>query len=118
MEGQRYIIDRVGEETDLANCSVCHAIFCFSCVQDYCTALEKAADGGCVFYKDAEDNAGVSIDLSGMSVLTYWESTLIHWRRWDSWMKKWRMPPDSMMIWRSIELRIIICSCHQAGRKR
>ena len=56
MEGQRYIIDRVGEETDLENCSVCHAISCFSCVQDYCTALEKAADGGCVFYKDAEDN--------------------------------------------------------------
>ena len=56
MEGQRYIIDRVGEETDLANCSVCHAISCFSCVQDYCTALEKAADGGCVVYKDAEDN--------------------------------------------------------------
>ena len=56
MEGQRYIIDRVGEETDLANCSVCHAISCFSSVQDHCTALEKAADGGCVFYKDAEDN--------------------------------------------------------------
>ena len=25
-------------------------------MQDHCTALEKAADGGCVFYKDAENN--------------------------------------------------------------
>ena len=56
MKGQRYIVDRVGEETDLEKCSVCHALSCFSCEQDHCTALEKAADGGCVFYKDAEDN--------------------------------------------------------------
>ena len=53
---QRYIIDRIGEETDLENCSLCHAASCFSCVQGFCTALEKVADGGCVFYKDAEEN--------------------------------------------------------------
>ena len=87
MEGQRYIIDRVGEETDLANCSVCHAISFFSCVQDHCTALEKAADGGCVSIRTrritAGKYAGVSIDLSGMSVLTYWKNMQTHWQLWD-----------------------------------
>ena len=56
MKGQRYIVDRVGEETDLEKCSVCHALSCFSCVQDHCTALGKFSTGGCVFYKDAEEN--------------------------------------------------------------
>ncbi|MBO6137250.1 MAG: hypothetical protein J6O71_01425 [Lachnospiraceae bacterium] len=53
---QRYIIDQVGEETDLEECSLCFAASCFSCVSDHCTALKKLADGGCVFYKDAEEN--------------------------------------------------------------
>lgn len=53
---QRYIIDRVGEETDLEECSLCFAASCFACVSEHCTALKKLADGGCVFYKDAEEN--------------------------------------------------------------
>lgn len=36
---QRYIIDQVGEETDLEECSLCFAASCFSCVSDHCTAL-------------------------------------------------------------------------------
>ena len=48
MMERRYIIDRIGEETDLENCFLCHAASCFACVSDHCTALEKAADGGCV----------------------------------------------------------------------
>ena len=52
----QYIIDRVGEETDLEECSLCFAAFCFSCVSDHCTALKKLSDGGCVFYKDHDEN--------------------------------------------------------------
>lgn len=53
---QRYIIDQVGEETDLEGCSLCYAASCFSCVSDHCTALNKLAEGGCTFYKDNEEN--------------------------------------------------------------
>ncbi len=53
---QRYIIDRVGEETDLEECSLCFAASCFACVSEHCTALKKLVDGGCAFYKDAEEN--------------------------------------------------------------
>ena len=53
---QRYIIDQVGEDTDLEECTLCCAASCFSCVSDHCTALKKLADGGCVFYKVAEEN--------------------------------------------------------------
>ena len=66
MKGQRYIVDRVGEETDLEKCSVCHALSCFSCVQDHCTALEKAADGGCVFCKDVNVNENLSQVLTNI----------------------------------------------------
>ena len=47
---QRYIIDQVGEETDLKECALCYAASCFACVSDHCTALKKLADGGCTFY--------------------------------------------------------------------
>ena len=57
---QRYIIDRVGEETDLEECSLCFAASCFACVSDHCTALKKLADSGCVFYKDAEEKKHLS----------------------------------------------------------
>ena len=53
---KRYIIDQVGEETDLEECSLCYAASCFSCVSDHCTALNKLAEGGCAFYKDNEEN--------------------------------------------------------------
>ena len=53
---QRYIIDRVGEETDLEECSLCFAASCFACVSEHCTALKRLADGGCVYYKDAKEN--------------------------------------------------------------
>ena len=43
---QRYIIDQVGEETDLKECALCYAASCFACVSDHCTALKKLADGG------------------------------------------------------------------------
>lgn len=56
MEGLRYIFDQVGEKTDLKKCSACLAATCFSCMDDYCTALEKVPSGLCVFYKDAEEN--------------------------------------------------------------
>lgn len=48
--------DRVGEDTVSSDCDICHAVSCFSCVHGYCTALEKITSGGCVFYKDAEEN--------------------------------------------------------------
>ena len=38
---QRYIIDRVGEETDLEECSLCFAASCFACVSEHCTALTR-----------------------------------------------------------------------------
>ena len=53
---QRFIIDRVGEGTDLEECSLCFAASCFSCLFDHCTALKKLPDGDCVFYKDYEEN--------------------------------------------------------------
>lgn len=53
---RRNIIDLVGEEISLGDCALCHAVSCFSCVQGYCTALEKVAVGGCIFYKDAAQN--------------------------------------------------------------
>ena len=53
---QRYIIDRVGEETNLEECSLCFAASCFACVSEHCTALKKLAVGGCVFYKDAKED--------------------------------------------------------------
>lgn len=53
---QRYIIDRIGEETDLEKCALCHALSCFSCVSDHCTALKRLTEGGCAFYKDYNDN--------------------------------------------------------------
>ena len=40
---QRYIIDQVGEETDLEECSLCYAAYCFSCVSYHCTALNSTA---------------------------------------------------------------------------
>ena len=49
--------DRIGEDTDPADCALCHAVSCFSCVHGYCTALEKVTVGGCMFYKDADENA-------------------------------------------------------------
>lgn len=56
MQDQRFIIDRVGEEIDLEECSFCFASSCFSCVSDHCTALKKLSDGDCVFYKDHEED--------------------------------------------------------------
>ena len=53
---QRFIIDRLGEETDLEECSLCFAASCFSCVSNHCTALKKLADGSCVFYRDHDEN--------------------------------------------------------------
>lgn len=53
---QRFIIDRIGEETDLEGCSLCFASSCFSCISDHCIALKKLSDGDCVFYKDYEEN--------------------------------------------------------------
>ena len=53
---QRYIIDRVREETNLDECALCCASSCFACIHGYCTALEKFSTGGCAFYKDAEEN--------------------------------------------------------------
>ena len=55
---QRYIIDQVGEETDLKECALCYAASCFACVSDHCTALKKLADGGCTFYKDYDEGHG------------------------------------------------------------
>ena len=55
---QRYIIDQVGEETDLKECALCYAASCFACVSDHCTALKKLADGGCTFYKDYDEDHG------------------------------------------------------------
>lgn len=56
MDAETYSKDCIGEDTDPSDCALCHAISCFSCVQDYCTALEKITVGGCVFYKDAAQN--------------------------------------------------------------
>ena len=53
---QRYIIDQVGEETDLEKCALCYAASCFACVSDHCTALKKLTDNGCVFFKDSAEN--------------------------------------------------------------
>ena len=53
---RRYIIDQVGEETDLEECSLCYAASCFACVSDHCTALKKLTDNGCVFFKDSAEN--------------------------------------------------------------
>ena len=53
---RRYIIDRVGEETDLGECALCYAVSCFACVSDHCTALKKLAGGGCAFYKNYEED--------------------------------------------------------------
>ena len=56
MDVETYFRDRIGEDTDPSNCALCHAVSCFSCVQGYCTALEKVTVGGCVFYKDTARN--------------------------------------------------------------
>ena len=56
VQDQRFIIDRVGEEIDLEECSFCFVSSCFSCVSDHCTALKKLSDGDCVFYKDHEED--------------------------------------------------------------
>ena len=56
MDVETHFRDRIGEDTDPSNCVLCHAVSCFSCVQGYCTALEKITVGGCVFYKDAAQN--------------------------------------------------------------
>ena len=56
MDAEANFKDRIGEDTDPSNCALCHAVSCFSCVQGYCTALEKVTVGGCVFYKDAAQN--------------------------------------------------------------
>ena len=56
MDVETHFRDRIGEDTDPSNCTLCHAVSCFSCVQGYCTALEKVTVGGCVFYKDAAQN--------------------------------------------------------------
>ena len=53
---QRYIIDRIGEETNLEGCSLCFTSSCFSCVSDHCTALKMLSDGGCVYFKDSDEN--------------------------------------------------------------
>ena len=53
---RRYIIDQVGEETDLKECALCYAASCFACVSDHCTVLKKLADGGCTFYKDYDED--------------------------------------------------------------
>ena len=53
---QRYIIDRIGEETNLEECSLCFTSSCFSCVSDHCTALKMLSDGGCVYFKDCDEN--------------------------------------------------------------
>lgn len=56
MDVETHFRDRIGEDTDPSNCALCHAVSCFSCVQGYCTALEKVTVGGCVFYKDTARN--------------------------------------------------------------
>ena len=56
MDAETHFRDRIGEDTDPSDCALCHAVSCFSCVQGYCTALEKVTTGGCVFYKDAAQN--------------------------------------------------------------
>ena len=52
MDAETHFRDRIGEDTGPSDCALCHAVSCFSCVQGYCTALEKVTVGGCVFYKD------------------------------------------------------------------
>ena len=56
MDAETHFRDRIGEDTDPSYCAICHAVSCFSCVQGYCTALEKVTVGGCMFYKDAAQN--------------------------------------------------------------
>ena len=56
MDAEAHFRDCIGEDTDLSDCALCHAVSCFSCVQGYCTALEKVTVGGCVFYKDDAQN--------------------------------------------------------------
>ena len=56
MEGRKYILDRIGERALQEDCPICHALACFSCAQEHCTALEQAESAGCMFYKDAEGN--------------------------------------------------------------
>ena len=56
MDAEANFKDRIGEDTDPSDCVLCYAVSCFSCVQGYCTALEKITVGGCVFYKDAAQN--------------------------------------------------------------
>ena len=56
MDAEAHFRDCIGEDTALSDCALCHAVSCFSCVQGYCTALEKVTVGGCVFYKDAAQN--------------------------------------------------------------
>lgn len=56
MEAEAHFKDRIGEDTDPSDCALCHAVSCFAYVQGYCTALEKYVDGGCVFYRSAEEN--------------------------------------------------------------
>lgn len=56
MDAEAHFRDCIGEDTDLSDCALCHAVSCFSCVQGYCTALKKVIVGGCVFYKDAAQN--------------------------------------------------------------
>lgn len=48
--------DCIGKDTDPSNCALCYAVSCFACVHGYCTALEKITIGGCVFYRDADEN--------------------------------------------------------------
>ena len=55
MEAEAHFKDRIGEDTDPSDCALCHAVSCFAYVQGYCTALEKYVDGGCVFYRSAEE---------------------------------------------------------------
>lgn len=56
MDAEALFRDCIGEDTASSDCALCHAVSCFSCVQGYCTALEKVTVGGCMFYKDAAQN--------------------------------------------------------------
>ena len=95
---QRFIIDRVGEETDLEECSLCFAASCFSCVSDHCTALKKLADGGCGFYKSHEENHKEIwrcfyrlIRFQRFDLLTKYS---------DRTLKRYAKPDDALTDWR------------------
>lgn len=65
MDTEMHFMDRIGENTDPADCASCHVAICYAHINGFCTALEKNTGGendmsanpdDCPFYCDAEEN--------------------------------------------------------------